>query len=69
MPLKEPAPVFGTAVQPAPNVWAAASVVSPEAVVELLSLPPQAARPRELDSAIAAIPVRRSVLFMMSLPV
>jgi hypothetical protein len=70
MPSKEPAPLVGTALHPAPKVSAAVVVPGlselPEfvAVELLLSLPPQAARPKALDSAMAAIPERRSVLFM-----
>jgi hypothetical protein len=66
MPLKEPAPEVGTAEQPAPKVWEAALVLSPVAAVPELLLEPQAARPMVDDSAIAAIPVRRSVVFMVA---
>ena len=75
MPLNEPGRSSGRAAQPAPKVWAPASDVVRWCCAgrvggrELLSLPPQAARPREAPSAIAAIPVRRSVVFMVPLPV
>jgi hypothetical protein len=41
-------------------------VLSPVAAVPELLLEPQAARPMVDDSAIAAIPVRRSVVFMVA---
>jgi hypothetical protein len=75
MPWKEPAPLFGTAAQPDPKVPAAAFVPLPVPVpvpeppvpaVELLELP-QAARPRVAPRATAAIPERRSVVFMVDL--
>ena len=72
MPLNEPGPDFGTAAQPEPKVWAPASDVVPvvlppvvSAAEELLSLLPHAARLSEAPRAIAAIPERRSVVFMV----
>jgi hypothetical protein len=69
MPVKEPGPLFGTAEQAEPKVWAAGLLpieeLPPPAVPELLLLPdPQAARPTVALIAIAAIPERRSVEFM-----
>ena len=76
MPSNEPGPDFGTPAQPAPKVWAPASVpmlepmlapllaLSAGLAVELLSLLPHAARPRVAPSAIAANPVRRIMVFI-----